>query len=90
MSDIVPIPECITDKLRRLNQLVEQYPNSIPIKAISEFLGCDGQSVRAYLMMPNSFGMGWQKSGSLNRGFLVPTVKFYLWYRNMTGTIRDV
>lgn len=82
MSEI-SIPHCVTDKLQQLNQLAEKYPEDIPVSAVSNFLGCDGGSVRAYLMMPNSFGMGWQKPGSANRGFFIPTAKFYTRYRNL-------
>ena len=80
----IPIPKEITDKILALNDLVKQYPVSIPVSAIAEFFGCDGERVRAYLMMPYSFGMGWQKDRKANRGFYVPTAKFYLWYRNIT------
>lgn len=79
----IPIPECVTDKLLRLNQLAEQYPENIPVNAVADFFGCDGGSVRAYLMMPNSFGMGWIKDRKANRGFFIPTAKFYTWYRNL-------
>lgn len=90
MNDI-SIPSCVTDKLRKLNQLVEQYPDSIPVKAIANFLNCDGESVRAYLMTPqNAFGMGWIKDRKANRGFFVPTVKFYFWYRNLVERRFDI
>ena len=81
----IPIPSCITDKLQQLNQLAEKYPLEIPVSAAAEFLGCDGRNIRSYLMMPDSFGMGWKKPGSANRGFFIPTVKFFLWYRNIFG-----
>ena len=78
----IPVPSSITDKLQQLNQLAEKYPVDIPVSAVANFLGCDGGSVRAYLMAQNSFGMGWKKPGSANRGFFIPTAKFYSWYRN--------
>ena len=84
MNETIPIPKEITNQLSALNSLVQQYPVSLPVTKIAEFLGCDGESVRAYLMMPYSFGMGWQKDRKANRGFYVPTAKFYLWYRNIT------
>jgi len=79
----IPIPQCVTDKILELNRLAEKYPISIPVTAAAEFLGCDGESARAYLMTPYSFGMGWRKGDKLNRGFHIPTAKFYLWYRNI-------
>ena len=77
------IPQCITDKFMQLNQLAEQFPENIPVNAVAKFLDCDGQSVRAYLMMPYSFGMGWKKDSAASRGFLIPTAKFYTWYCNL-------
>lgn len=82
MSEI-PIPACVTDKLLRLNDLVEKYPSDIPVSAVADFLGMDYRSLKSYLMEPASFGMGWRKAGAANRGFLIPTAKFYLWYRNL-------
>lgn len=81
--DEIPVPQCVIEKLLKLNQLTELYPENLPVSAIADFFGCDGESVRAYLMMPYSFGMGWQKDRKSNRGFFVPTAKFYLWYRNL-------
>ena len=85
MSEI-QIPKCITDKLLRLNELAEKYPEDIPVAVAAEFLGMDGRSLKAYLMEPhNSAGMGWRQDRAANRAFHIPTAKFYLWYRNLTG-----
>lgn len=82
----VPIPQCITDRLLRLNQLAEQYPDNIPVSAAAEFLGMDGRSLKSFLMQPgNPAGMGWKKDRAENRAFHISTAKFYLWYRNLIG-----
>lgn len=87
----IPIPQCITEKILELNQIVEKYPNNIPIPVIADFFGCDFRSVRAYLECAQySFGMAWQKAGKANRGFLIPTAKFYMWYRNIALTRREM
>ena len=84
MSEI-PIPKCVTDTLLRLNELTEKYPNDIPVSAAASFLGMDARSLKSYLMEPWSCGMGWRRDGAANRAFLIPTTKFYLWYRNFIG-----
>lgn len=82
MTDF-PVPTCITDKLTQLNQLVEQYPENIPVSAAADFLGMDGRSLKSFLMQPgNSAGMGWRRDRAENRAFHIPTAKFYSWYRN--------
>ena len=81
----IPVPKEITDKILALNNLVRQYPNSIPVSVAAGFIGMDERSLKAYLMQPYSFGMGWRRDGVQNRGFKIPTVKFYLWYRGLAG-----
>ncbi len=80
----IPIPKCVTDKLRQLNQLAERYQEDIPVSAAADFLGMDARSLKSYLMQAgNSLGLGWRKDRAANRGFHIPTAKFYLWYRNL-------
>ena len=80
----ISIPNCITDKLRQLNQLAERYPENIPVSAAADFLGMDGRSLKSYLMqLGNPVGMGWRRDRAENRAFHIPTAKFYTWYRNL-------
>lgn len=82
----IPVPKCITDNLLELNQLAEKYPKDIPVSDAANFLGMDSRSLKSYLMQPyNLLGMGWRKDRAANRGFHIPTVKFYLWCRNITA-----
>ena len=48
----IPIPQCVTDTLKQLNQLAEQYQKSIPVSAAADFLGMDYRSLESYLMGP--------------------------------------
>ncbi len=76
-------PQVILDKLEQLNEIVSKYPDAIPLSVAAGFLGMDGRSLRSYLQSnPFAFGMSWLKSGAENRAFKIPSVKFYLWYRN--------
>jgi hypothetical protein len=82
----IPIPQCITNKLLELNRLAEQYPEDIPVKNAAEFLNVDIRSLKSYLIQSgNSIGLGWRKDMAANRGFHIPTTKFYLWYRNIVA-----
>ena len=90
MSEI-PIPPCVTDKLLELNRIAEKYPDSISVAAAADFLGMDARSLKSYLMQSdNSVGLGWRKDRAANRGFHIPTAKFYLWYRNLAERRCDV
>jgi hypothetical protein len=82
MSEI-PIPKSITDKLLKLNQLAEAYPDKIPLPALAHFMGMADEGIRAYIdNNPNAFGMSWQQLGAANKAYKIPTVRFYAWYRN--------
>lgn len=81
----IPVPACVMDKLVELNQLVEKYPEDIPVAAAADFLGMDSRSLKSYLMQfGNSVGLGWRKDRAANRGFHIPTAKFYFWFRNVS------
>lgn len=76
-------PQVVQDKIGQLNDLVNKYPDAIPLQEVANFLGLDGRSLRSYLQSnPFAFGMSWIKPGAENRAFRIPTTKFYLWYRN--------
>jgi len=85
MSEI-PVPECVVDKLLELNQLAEQYPDSIPLPAVAGFMGVADEGLRAYIdNNPNAFGFSWKRIGAVNRAYKIPTIRFYAWYRNGLG-----
>ena len=63
----------------RLSKLIEEHEFNIPIKALSEFLHVDAQSVRAYVEA-GQFGMAWKKTGKDNHAYAIPTAQFVRWY----------
>jgi hypothetical protein len=82
----IPIPKCLVDKLQRLNQLAEQYPDSIPLPVVAGFMGFADEGLRAYIdNNPNAFGISWKRMGAVNRAYKIPTIRFYAWYRNGLG-----
>lgn len=65
--------------LEALAELVEQYPQSVPISAAADFLGADTASIRAAIEY-DRFGLAWRKQGSVRHGYLIPTAQFVRWY----------
>lgn len=65
---------------RKAEQLIRDYPQSIPIPVAAEFLGIDAASLRA-MAIEGHLGSSWKKEGKLNRGFFLPTAQFLRWYR---------
>ena len=64
-----------------LEDIVTQYPRSIPVEVVARFLGCDVKTVHHMMEdAGNAIGASWQRPG--RRGYKIPTLKFYLW---MTG-----
>ena len=63
-----------------LCQLVEKYPQQIPIQPIAEHWGCEAASVRAAIEQNTTFGLFWRKPGKTNRAYLIPTGVFVQWY----------
>lgn len=86
MHNPLSIPRPVEDKLSQLYKLVEEYPVSIPIPKLAEFLGADDEGIRNSIDKGQCpFALGWQKSLKGNRAYKVPTVPFYLWYTQGVG-----
>ena len=66
-----------TDKLA---ELIEKYPEQIPIPVLSQWWGCNADTLREALVSQGLLGIAERKSGKLNRGFVVPTGQFVRWY----------
>ena len=64
---------------KRLEALIDEYEFNIPIKALSDFLHIDSQSVRAYVEA-GQFGMAWKETGKDNHAYAIPTAQFVRWY----------
>lgn len=73
------ITEFLEEDENRLEQLIEQYPRSIPTKALADFLDLDVVSVRT-IIEGGQIGLHWKKAGKLNSAYCVPTATFVRWY----------
>lgn len=80
------IPQPILDKMEELNQLIELYPNYIPLPQCASFLGMDADGLRRAIELNQcSFGISWQRPGAANRAFKIPTLTFTAWYTKGFG-----
>lgn len=64
----------------KVAEIIEKYPKQIPVHAISEWWGCDDDSVRRALEQSSVFGIGFRQAGKMNRAFVIPTGAFMRWY----------
>lgn len=72
------MPTAIADKLHRLTEICEQYPNAIPVEVAAEFNGTHPESLRESLKEGTCpFGYAWNRGS--RSGFCIPTIRFYLW-----------
>ena len=72
----------LDDDLNKIDTLIEQYPQRIPIPIIADFLHMDENSTRA-AVEGGAFGFAWRKSGKANKAYCVPTAQFVRWYLNV-------
>lgn len=63
----------------RAAELMQKYPDRIPVNAVAEFLGCAPDTVRAWIES-GAMGLCEKKIGKQNRAFLIPTAMFLRWY----------
>lgn len=78
------LTEFIKADNERLEKIIEEYPNQIPIPVAAELIGVDPNNLRDSIEHGN-LGISWKKPGKLNRGFCIPTAKFIRWWLNMEG-----
>ena len=64
---------------KKIEQLIAEYPVSIPTQAAAKFLGINAASMRA-VIDSGAVGLSWRKDGALNKGFFLPTAQFLRWY----------
>lgn len=75
------LPEVIKKNIADLDALAEQYPVSIPVPVVAEFLGMDRDGLRRCIENGSCpFGIAWQKTISGKRSFKIMTTPFYMWY----------
>lgn len=74
------IEDFIKSDTEKLAEILGKHPRQIPIQVLSDWWGCDDDSVRRALEQSSVFGLGFRQAGKLNRGFVVPTGAFLRWY----------
>lgn len=74
------IEEFLSNDRQRVQELIEKYPQNIPLKVCADFLGMDSNSLRQAIEDNQKIGLSWRKQGSLNRAFHIPTAVFVRWY----------
>lgn len=75
------INEFLKADTEKLEELIEKYPQQIPVAVASELMGVDPNNLRQAIQEGN-LGISWRKPGKLNRGFCIPTGKFVRWWLN--------
>lgn len=75
------IGDFLTEDNDRIEKLIEEYPVSIPVTRLADFLQADTASIRAAIEN-DCFGISWRKAGSVRHAYLVPTAQFVRWYLN--------
>lgn len=77
----IEIPSIVMDNIRKLNELIEKFPQFIPLPECATFLGMDRDGLRRAIETKSiPFGIAWKKSNASNRSFKIPSTQFYLWY----------
>jgi len=80
------LPQVIKDRIAELNELVNKYPQYIPLPEVAKFIGANKEGLRETIYKGQCpFGIAWQKDIRGNRVFKIPTLKFYLWMTNNAG-----
>lgn len=83
-------PTHIRDKLEELSQIVDQYPENVPVAVVAKYFGIKPDSLRAMIQSRRCpFGLGWLKPNAANQAFCIPTITFYLWVTNPAGGFRE-
>ena len=74
------LSEKTIEKLNELEQLIEQYPNNIPLPECAKFLHINPSTLRNYLDSGNCpFGFSTQKKKYGNHNYTIPSPQFDIW-----------
>lgn len=88
MDSAFKVPEPVKAKVEQLNELVSKHPEYIPLPEVAEFLATKPDGLRASMDQGRCpFGFGWQINARGYRAYKIPTVKFYLWYMNLSAAV---
>lgn len=74
------IQEFLNSDTEKLAELVEKYPEQIPVPVLAQWWGCNADTLREALLGQGLLGIAERKAGKLNRGFVIPTGHFVRWY----------
>ncbi len=74
------IKDFLKSDTEKVAEILDNHPQQIPVQVLSDWWGCDADSVRRALEQSSVFGIGFRQAGKLNRGFVVPTGAFLRWY----------
>lgn len=73
----ITVPAPVQDYLNRLDKLVTDYPQVIPIDAVAEFMGKHPDTVREMIKSgTGDFGIGWKRNTRWE--FYIPTAQFWM------------
>ena len=78
MSNV--IKDFLQKDTEKLEKIIQEYPQQIPVGVIAEWWGCTQDAIRATLEQSGLLGIGYRQPGKLNRGFVIPTGHFVRWY----------
>lgn len=70
----------IQDKLNELNEIIEQYPQDIPIDVLAKFLGWKDSTLRSAIERGNFPGVWYQTCLNGRKVYKVLTIPFYFYY----------
>lgn len=79
-NSTVVVQEFLAKDTEKLAEIIQKYPQQIPVPVIAEWWGCGEDTVRTALHEQGLLGIAERKPGRLNRGFVVPTGHFVRWY----------
>ena len=76
----IMIPDPIFEKAEELCQIVEHYPQAVPVPVAADYFATGQESMRCAIEQGRlPFGWAWKKSVKGNRGFLIPTITMFCW-----------
>ena len=78
-NSMTAIQEFMKKDTEKLADLIQKYPEQIPVPVLADFFGCGEDTLRSALEN-GCLGIAERKPGKLNRGFVVPTGHFVRWY----------
>lgn len=76
----ISIESFLENDRQRVQELINEFPQNIPLMTAAKFLGMHPDSLRQAIEDNQNIGLAWRKSGSLNRAFHIPTALFVRWY----------